>query len=185
MCVYVRACVSIISEINLSCNILHNLYLVIFINLFCIKLLKIAGVEHLYPDAKSSLISIYAIVGHELKDPTVLTSNIRRITVNRSQLWEATLNVKWPEVMSFKEINKSKAFAFKHAALKCLRWLEINEKLKNGKPVFYNKEELRNMQFKSIELNVTPEILNDMSNLIDTYNMVKYCIAIFNLIVFY
>lgn len=130
-------------------------------------------------------MSIYAIVGHELNDQTVLTSSIKRVTVNRSKLWEATFNVKWPEVMSFKEINKSKALTSKNAALKCLRWLETNGKLRNGKPLVYSKEDLKNMQFKSVELNVAPEILNNMSDLINTYKMVKCCITIFNVIVFH
>lgn len=178
---------SIISEIKFcNYNLLHNLYLVIFINLFCIiKLLKLAGMERLYRDAKSSLMSIYAIVGHELNDPKVLTSSIKNITVKRSKLWEGTFNVKWPEVMSFKEIGKTKVLASKNAALKCLQWLEINGKLKNGKPIIYTTEELRNMRLKPIELNVTPEILNDMSDLIKTYNTVKCYITIFNVIIFY
>lgn len=172
-CIFIN--VSTISEINL-CNyyLLHNFYLVIFINLFCIiKLLKLAGVERLYPDAKSSLISIYTIVGQELNDPTLLTLSIKNITVKRSKLWEVTFNLKWPEVMSFKEIGKTKVLASKNAAWKCLQWLEINGKLKNGKPIIYTMEEQRNMRVKPIELNVTPEILNNMSELIKTYNTVN------------
>lgn len=135
--------------------------------------MKLAGIERLYPNAKSSLISIYTIVGHELNDPTVLTLNIKNITVKRSKLWEVTFNLKWPEVISFKEIGKTKVLASKNAAWKCLQWLEINGKLKNGKPVIYTAEERRNMQLKPIELNVMPEILNNMSDLIQTYNTVK------------
>ncbi|KYN32409.1 Putative ATP-dependent RNA helicase DHX30, partial [Trachymyrmex septentrionalis] len=126
------------------------------------------GIERWYPDPKSSLMSIYTIVGHDLKDQQVLTSNTKKITVNKSKLWEVTINVKWPEIMSFKEISKTKVLAFKNAAWKCLQYLEINNKLKNGKPVIYNEEEMR---FKLVELNVAPEILNNMTKLIKTYNM--------------
>ncbi|KYQ48616.1 Putative ATP-dependent RNA helicase DHX30 [Trachymyrmex zeteki] len=72
--------------------------------------------------------------------------------------------------MSFKEIGKTKILAFKNAAWKCLQWLEINGKLKNGKPLIYNEEEMRDMRFKLVELNVAPEILNNMTKLIETYN---------------
>lgn len=177
---------SIILEIDLCYNNMHNLYLIIFINLFCIiKLLKIAGVERLYPDAKSSLMSIYSIVSHEFNDQTVLTSSIKQITGNRSKLWEVTFNVKWPEEMSFKGVGKMKTHASKNAAWKCLEWLEINNKLKNGKPLLYNEKELKNMQLKRVELSVTPEILNNMSDLIKIYDTVKYCITIFYIIVFH
>ncbi|KYM96938.1 Putative ATP-dependent RNA helicase DHX30 [Cyphomyrmex costatus] len=72
--------------------------------------------------------------------------------------------------MSFKETGKTKTLTFKNVAWKCLQWLEINGKLKNGKPRIYNEEEVRNMQFKPVELNVAPEILNNMTQLIKTYN---------------
>lgn len=135
--------------------------------------------ERSYPNPKSSLINIYTIIGHDLNDQQVLTSNTNIITVNKSKLWEVTVNVKWPEVMSFKEIGKTKILAFKNAAWKCLQWLEINGKLKNGKPLIYNEEEMRDMRFKLVELNVAPEILNNMTKLIETYNTVKFCITIF------
>lgn len=140
--------------------------------------------ERLYPDAKSSLISIYTIVGNDLNNQTVLTSNVKTIMINKSKLWEVTFNVKWPEVMSFKEIGKTKALAFKNAAWKCLQWLEMNNKLKNGKPIIYNETELKDMRLKPVELNVTPEILNNMTNLIETYNTVKFYITIFNVKMF-
>jgi len=133
----------------------------------------------LYPDPKSSLISIYTIVGHELNNQTVLTSSTKNITINKSKLWEVTINVKWPEVMSFKEIGKTKTLSYKNAAWKCLQWLEMNGKLKNGKPLIYDNNELRNMQLKSVEINLTPEIFNNMTELIETYNTVKFCITIF------
>lgn len=127
-------------------------------------------VEHLYPDPKSSLLSIYAIVGHELNDQTVLKLNVKSVTVNRSKQWEVTVNVKWPEVMSFKEIGKSKSVSTKAAIWKCLQWLETNGKLKNGKPLVYSAGELQDMRTKLTELNVTPEILNNMIELIETYD---------------
>lgn len=131
------------------------------------------------------MLSIYEILKHEFNDHTVLTSSVKTITVKKSKLWEVTFNVKWPEVTSFKEIGKTKILAFKNAAWKCLQWLEINGRLKNGKPIIYNEEERRNMQLKPIELNVPPNILNNMSNLIKTYNTVRCYITIFNVIVFH
>ncbi|KAG5344858.1 DHX36 helicase, partial [Acromyrmex heyeri] len=74
------------------------------------------------------------------------------------------------QVMSFKEIGKTKTLSFKNAAWKCLQYLEINNKLKNGKPLIYNEEEMKDMRFKLVELNVAPEILNNMTELIETYN---------------
>lgn len=128
----------------------------------------------MYPDAKSSLTSIYTIVGHELNDQKLLTSNTKYI--NRSRAWEVTFNIKWPEVMSFIGIGKSKTLASKNAALKCLQWLEMNDKLKNGKPIVYSKENLKDMQLKSIQLSVTPKILNNMTNLIETYYKVRFAL---------
>ncbi|XP_011865998.1 PREDICTED: putative ATP-dependent RNA helicase DHX30 isoform X2 [Vollenhovia emeryi] len=127
-------------------------------------------VERLYPQAKSSLLSIYAVVGHELGDPAVLTSSVKNITANKTKRWEVAFNVRWPEVMSFKETGKTKALASKNAAMKCLQWLEMNNKLNNGKPIVYDKEVMRDMQHKPVELNVTPEMLNSMSDLIKTYD---------------
>ncbi|KYN09284.1 Putative ATP-dependent RNA helicase DHX30 [Trachymyrmex cornetzi] len=109
-------------------------------------------------------------IGNDLKDQQVLTSTTKSVTANRSKLWEVTINVKWPEVMSFKEIGKTKALTFKNAAWKCLQYLEINSKLKNGKPLIYNVEEMRDMRSQLVELNVAPEILNNMTELIETYN---------------
>jgi len=132
--------------------------------------LKILGIERLYPNAKSSLASIYTIVGHELKDQNLLS--LKSKYIKQLKVWEITINAKWPEVMSFSEIGKTKGVASKNAALKCLQWLEMNDKLKNGKPIIYNKENLKDTQVKSIEL--TPEILNNMTDLIETYNKVIF-----------
>lgn len=74
--------------------------------------------------------------------------------------------------MSFKGVGRSKTVASKNAALKCLQWLEINGKLRNGKPIIYDAIQIKDMQSKSVELSVAPEILGDMKNLIETYNMV-------------
>ncbi|KAL0118911.1 hypothetical protein PUN28_009500 [Cardiocondyla obscurior] len=126
-------------------------------------------VERLYSDPKCTLDSIYAIVGHELKDKTVLTSKYKNI--KNFKVWEITLNVKWPEVMSFKEIGKTKALCFKNAAWKCLQWLELNGKLKNGKPIMYDQTDLRSMLSKPIALNIelSSEMLNNISHLVQNY----------------
>lgn len=126
--------------------------------------------ERLYPDPKSSLSSIYAIISHELKDQTVLTSKTEAITLNNAKaLWQNTLNVKWPEAMSFKGISKTKRTAYKIAAMKCLQWLEMHNKLKNGKPIVYDKEKIRDLQLKPVDLNVSSELLYKMTELIETY----------------
>lgn len=138
--------------------------------------------ERLYPDPKSSLSSIYAIISHELKDQTVLTSKTEAITLNNAKaLWQNTLNVKWPEAMSFKGISKTKRTAYKIAAMKCLQWLEMHNKLKNGKPIVYDKEKIRDLQLKPVDLNVSSELLYKMTELIETYETVIFCIAIFNI----
>lgn len=74
--------------------------------------------------------------------------------------------------MSFKAVSVKKSTADKNAALKCLEWLEVNCKLKDGKPILYSMERIREMQSKSCELRVAPEILDDMENLIDTYEVI-------------
>ncbi|XP_011641482.1 putative ATP-dependent RNA helicase DHX30, partial [Pogonomyrmex barbatus] len=131
---------------------------------------KITGIERLYQQPKNSLSSIYAIVAHELKNQAVFTENIRSIKINRSNFWETTLTVKWPENKSFKEIGRSKILATKTASWKCLQWLEMNGKLKNGKPIIYTQTELRNIQLKPVELSISADILKNMTNLIETYN---------------
>ncbi|XP_029167795.1 ATP-dependent RNA helicase DHX30-like [Nylanderia fulva] len=126
--------------------------------------------ERLYPDPKSSVTSIYSIISHELKDPTVLTSKFEDVTLKETKVfWQNILNVKWPEAMSFKGIGKTKRIASKIAALKCLQWLEMNDKLKNGKPVIYAKEDMKNINLKSVDLSVTSELLHKMTELIETY----------------
>lgn len=134
----------------------------------------------MYPDPKSSLTSIYTIISHEFNDKTALTSRVVGITVKKSKLWESTLDVKWPEPMSFKSISKTKGVTFKNAAFKCLQWLEMNGKLKNGKPIIYDKTDMRKMQLKSIDLSLTSELLHKMTALIETYETVTFFITIFN-----
>lgn len=141
--------------------------------------IQFSGIEQLYPTPINSLISIYNIVGNEFNDKSVLTSSSNYI--RESQLWEITYDVRWPETMYFKGIGKSKATASKNAALKCLHWLEKNSKLKNGKPILYNRQERENIQLKPVELNVTPDILNKMKDLIGTYNTVTFCTITFNI----
>ncbi|KAL6428532.1 hypothetical protein ACFW04_007875 [Cataglyphis niger] len=123
--------------------------------------------ERLYPDPKSSLTSIYTIISHEFNDKTVLTSRI--VGIKNFTLWENTLDIKWPEPMSFKSIGKTKRAAIKNAAFKCLQWLEMNGKLKNGKPIIYNNTDMEKMQLKSIDLSLNSELLHKMTNLIETY----------------
>ncbi|XP_072764211.1 ATP-dependent RNA helicase DHX30 [Anoplolepis gracilipes] len=125
--------------------------------------------ERLYPDPKSTLTSIYTIISHEFNDQTVLTSHFTEIKVKKSIVWESTLDVKWPTVMSFKSISKTKGVAFKTAAFKCLQWLEMNGKLKNGKPIIYDNNVVKNIQIKPIDLSVTSELLDKMTDLIETY----------------
>jgi len=126
----------------------------------------------MYPQPKCSVINIYSLVSQEL-NKTALTLDCKKMK-KKEKLWQTTLNVKWPETISFTAVNKNKTIAFKNAALKCLVWLEMNGKLKNGKPIIYSKEEMREKQFKAIELSVSPNILNEMKELITTYNTVIY-----------
>lgn len=146
-------------------------------------MLKILELERLYPDPKSSITNIYTIISHEFKDHAVLTSHFTNVTVKKSKFWQSTLTVKWPEAMSFTSINKTKGIAFKNSALKCLQWLEMNGKLKNGKPIIYNIKDMRNEQFKPVDLSVTSELLHKMTDLIETYETVTFCIIIFNVLV--
>lgn len=125
-------------------------------------------------------MSIYTIISHEFNDKTVLTSHTRKITVKNAKLWESTLDIKWPEPMSFNSIGKTQKVAFKNAAFKCLQWLEMNGKLKNGKPIIYNKTDMKKMQLKPIDLSLNSELLHKMTDLIKTYETVTFFITIFN-----
>lgn len=143
--------------------------------------MKILELERLYPDPKSTITNIYTIISHEFKDNTVLTSRVANVTVKKSKFWENTLTVKWPEAMSFTSISRTKGVAAKNSALKCLLWLEMNHKLKNGKPIIYNVKDIKNMQLKPVDINVTSELLDKMTDLIETYETVTFCIIIFNI----
>jgi len=129
-------------------------------------------VKLIYPHPKSSVMNIYALVNQELNQ-TTLTFDYKKIK-KRVSLWQTTLNVKWPEIISFTAINKSKRVASENVALKCLVWLEMNGKLKNSKPIIYSIEQMKEEQLKAIKLSVTPNILNEMKELITTYNTVIY-----------
>jgi len=117
-------------------------------------------------------MNIYALVKQELNQ-TVLTLDCKRIN-NKYSKWQVTLNAKWPETISFTMVDKNKSTAYKNVALKCLFWLEMNGKVRNGKPIMYSKEEMKKKQLKAIELSITPNILNEMKELIKTYNTVIY-----------
>ncbi|EZA58331.1 hypothetical protein DMN91_006027 [Ooceraea biroi] len=128
--------------------------------------LTLKKIERDYPQAKGSLKNIYALVSQEIKDHTsILTSSSKQVKRN----WEITFNVKWPEAMSFTGISTNKTAASKQAALKCLLWLETNGKLRNGKPIIYSREEMKEKQLQPIKLSVTSDILDKMVDLIETY----------------
>ncbi|XP_014477803.1 PREDICTED: putative ATP-dependent RNA helicase DHX30 isoform X2 [Dinoponera quadriceps] len=124
-------------------------------------------IERLYQQPKTSLLEIYKIVCQELNDQTVLTSSCKQDSV--SELWEFTYNVKWPNTMSFKGASIKKSTACKNAALKCLEWLEVNRKLKFGKPLVYTKQQIQQIQEKPCELSVATEILDNMEKLVEIY----------------
>ena len=59
--------------------------------------------------------------------------------------------------------------------------LNSEEKQKDWKRSFiiYDKEDIRNIQLKPVEISVTPELLHKMVDLIDTYKTVILSITIF------
>ncbi|XP_032669935.1 ATP-dependent RNA helicase DHX30-like [Odontomachus brunneus] len=138
-------------------------------NKFRKNVLTYKKLERIYQQPKNSLLEIYRIVCQELNDQTLLTSSCNADP--KSQLWKFTYNIKWPENMSFNGVSKRKTVASNIAALKCLEWLETNHKLMNGKPILYTKKQIQNMQLKTHELSIAPEILDNMESLIKTYKM--------------
>lgn len=142
--------------------------------------------EKLFPDPRSTLNRLYSIVSAELKDakykPDInyqavkAPSTRQGVTNKKSQHWECTYNILWPSAMSFSATAKGKAVAANNAAFKCLHYLQVTGKMKNGLPMLYDSDEIKDILSKPSRIDVDPKTLRIVDKLLDWYRNVSIII---------
>ncbi|XP_076682526.1 ATP-dependent RNA helicase DHX30 [Andrena cerasifolii] len=135
--------------------------------------------EKFLKDPVGNLLSIYKLVHNELNDKECI--NFIHEVDHKSfvKQHKCIINVSWPTEMSFKHIASNKKAATKNAASKCLQWLHANNKIKNLKPILYDKSEIQTFFKETTRINLDPEFKNEIESLVDTFNReIKPIVAI-------
>lgn len=117
---------------------------------------------------KALLNSIYNTINSKLK---LSNSMNKTFHVDENGNWKCKISVSWPEKCEFEEFGNNKKIAHKLAALKCLRWLEENNKLKHGKPIVYSTNDIENFMNKVEEVKVDPGFVTRMEELVQSYSV--------------
>lgn len=105
---------------------------------------------------------------------------------------KCTIDVTWPYEVSFWNIALNKKNAANNAALMCLDWLYMNNKVENLKPILYDDESkdsfIKSQQ--SVNINLSPEFTSKIQSLIDTFNNVRFlsnrnvCLMLINILIY-
>lgn len=104
---------------------------------------------------------------------------------------KCTIDVTWPYEASFCNIASNKKKAAHDAALMCLDWLYMNEKIEDFKPILYDNESKRSFceSQQSVNINLSPEFTSKIQSLIDTFNNVRFisnrsvCLILINILI--
>ncbi|XP_076656627.1 ATP-dependent RNA helicase DHX30 [Halictus rubicundus] len=123
----------------------------------------------LFENPIGHLQSIYVIVNNEFGRKDHLTFHYEKIKNSSTMMFKCTINVSWPEEMSFSHIGPNKKAATAHASKKCLTWLHNNGHIKQTKPVLYNQEEIEHLLSVPNRINLEPKFENDVKDILDTY----------------
>ncbi|XP_076380090.1 ATP-dependent RNA helicase DHX30 isoform X1 [Megalopta genalis] len=113
------------------------------------------------------LHSIYDIVKNEFGNKDCITYGYENITPRKIK---CTINISWPNEISFFHISSNKKMAMLHASKECLMWLYTNGYIEQSKPVLYNKNEIMSYVSKNyIKINLNPKFENDVQAMLDVY----------------
>lgn len=104
---------------------------------------------------------------------------------------KCTIDVAWPYEASFCNIASNKKKAAHDAALMCLNWLYMNEKVEDLKPILYDDKSKRSFHKsqQSVNINLSPEFSSKIQSLIDTFNNVRFinnrnvCLILINILI--
>ncbi|XP_076283148.1 ATP-dependent RNA helicase DHX30 [Lasioglossum baleicum] len=124
----------------------------------------------LFENPVGHLQSIYLIVNNEFGKKDHITFQYENVHDMSTKMYKCTINVSWPEELSFSHIGPNKKAAATHASKKCLTWLYNNGYLKNLKPVLYNQEEIEDMLFEPNRINLESKFEDDVQGVLDTFS---------------
>lgn len=104
----------------------------------------------MFPSPKTVLNNYYTMVSNELKIQNPMTihykSSVPKKSTNKTE-WSCTYSIKWPSEHKTTASAATKTEASRKAALKLLVWLNTENKiLKNGQPLLYNQDELKQIK---------------------------------------
>ncbi|XP_011496131.1 PREDICTED: putative ATP-dependent RNA helicase DHX30 [Ceratosolen solmsi marchali] len=117
-----------------------------------------------FPNPKLLLHNIYNNVANEKKIAHVLKLETKLVKVKNDNKWLCTCHIKWPEDKLFTSVSFTKASASSSVSLKCLLWLHLVRKIKNKKPVLYNKLEIKSVFNYFEELKIEKPALENIKN---------------------
>ncbi|XP_071859650.1 ATP-dependent RNA helicase DHX30 [Bombus fervidus] len=135
-----------------------------------LQLGKQVRLEQIHPHPKQDLDLIYRTVCTEFNKLCIsFTYSVIQGNINKTK---CTIDVTWPYEASFCNIASNKKKAAHNAALMCLDWLYMNEKVKNLKPILYDYKSINSFSKsqQSVNINLPPEFASKIQSLIDTFN---------------
>lgn len=128
-----------------------------------------------FPEPKLLVHNIYSLVSAEkqIKDPLSTTSK-GEPRADKSA-WLVKYDVKWPIKKTFSSKSYSKANASRVVALKLLYWLDAERRIdKYHMPIIYNRQEVKTALHHSQELRIAPSLLNQLSEFMDSNEVVTF-----------
>lgn len=138
------------------------------------KINSLSDIEALYPAPKNAFDVFYDLVRNDLNLSEPCISNYTEEGKKHDSYWKCEHQVTWPENASFIAVEKNKQLAARAAALKCLQWLHESKKIKKGKPVIYDRNEIRQLMDQTEVVQVDSNILQRAELLIRHYKEVRF-----------
>nr|XP_031839959.1 ATP-dependent RNA helicase DHX30-like isoform X1 [Nomia melanderi] len=123
---------------------------------------------NLHENSISQLHQIYSTVNREFgKQHISFIYSEDTTTHPRKQI--CTINVSWPEKMSFSEAASSKKAAGLHAGRKCLMWLNQTGNVKNLIPELYTRTEIQSLLLNHFKIDLDSKFNNEIKFMLETY----------------
>ena len=129
--------------------------------------------EKKFAEPKVFLHNYFVLVANETKIPHCLNSKCRTIRLKKTNAWSFTYEINWPEHKSFTAVGSSKAATSAAAALKCLYWLHLNNRIKNRLPVIYEKSEVSSILNKPEVFELKEDVRKSINDFLEEYERVS------------
>ncbi|XP_015124522.1 ATP-dependent RNA helicase DHX30 [Diachasma alloeum] len=128
---------------------------------------SITDIERMYKQPKAKINEVYHIVTNQLQKKCL---DFKYTTMGKkTSKWNCTVNVIWPEELSFSAVANTKPLAAHSASLKLLHYLENQKKIRDGKPILYSATDIKEMSSKPVALNITREALDEVNFIVEKY----------------